>query len=86
MKVVVWVALMVSVLLSCGAVWLVSMLAVLATEPVSMSAWVTVWVAVQMVLAVGARLATGQASSGVCASVIVIPVSVTLPVLLTVTV
>ena len=60
-------------------------LAVLSTCPKSRSVWVTVCVAVQVVLAVGARVATGQEIEPVSAfeSVTVMDDTVTLPVLVT---
>ncbi len=58
--------------------------ALLFTVPALISAWVIVCVPVQVVLAPGASVVTGQmAAASRLASLIAIPVSVTLPVLVT---
>ena len=57
--------------------------AVLSRWPASTSAWVSVYVAVQVVLAPGARSETGQLTGPVLASLTPIPVRVTLPVFAT---
>ena len=60
-------------------------LAWLVTEPVSMSAWVTVWLAVQIVEAAEARVVAGQtAEASTLSSLTAIALIVTLPVLVTV--
>ena len=55
----------------------------LATCPEFTSAWVSVYVAVQVVVAPGASVVTGQDTAPTLASVTPTPVSVTLPVLVT---
>ena len=60
--------------------------AVLSTAPASMSAWVTVWVAVQAIIAVGAMVDPSQLIEPASAtgSVTTMNAMVTLPVFLTV--
>ena len=59
--------------------------AVFGTAPASRSAWVTVWVAVQVAVAPGARSAGTQVGlASAFGSVTATPVTVTLPVFITV--
>ncbi len=57
--------------------------AVLFTLPVSTSAWLIVYVAVQVVVAPGARVVVGQLAPVILASLITTPVIVWAPVLVT---
>ena len=59
--------------------------ATLSMKPVSMSAWVIVWVAEQVATSVGASVVTSQVGAASdLGSATLIPVIVTLPVLVTV--